>query len=82
MREFLRESLGHLLVPACVAAMWGYGHVRSVADGNLTGTWREGHAVRTGNPYTAPNPPITWRDPDDPAPLAVADLNAPDAARP
>ena len=81
MRAFLREWFGHLLVPACVAVVWSYGHMQSVADGNVTGTWREGHAIRTGNPYTSPPPPVTWRDPDDLAPPAIADLNAPDDAR-
>ena len=84
MREYLRGAFSHLLIPACVGILWGYAHMRSMAAGNVTATWREGHEFRTGNPYTAPVPvpPLAWRDPDEPAPQAIADLNAPDDARP
>ena len=98
MRESLRRAFAHLLIPAAIGVIWYHAHVRSVSSAIWHGSWREGGAIVTGNPYRNPfHVPLsraTWPGPNDvyveddeeeveDAPTqAVADLNAPDDARP
>ena len=89
MRDFLRQAFGHLLIPASVGVLWAYAHVRNLSVNPMIATWREGKVVRTGNPYTSPNPVPRWLetdsdddDRDEAPPQAVAGVSGPDLADP
>jgi hypothetical protein len=57
MESRARQILIRMFVPTVVAGIWTYAHLESVRARQFVSMWKEGGAVRVGNPYTASIPP-------------------------
>ena len=57
MESRARQIWIRMFVPTVVAGIWTYAHLESVRARQFVSMWKEGSAVRVGNPYTAPIPP-------------------------